>query len=622
MPYNALRDPSGLQAPGLSPAFRPNTCPIGLESVNPIAWQATSMATLFEELRRRSVIKVTIAYAVVAWLIIQIVVSVEEPLHLPEWVDTVVIVILAMGFPIAVILAWAFDLTPAGIKRASIVGDAQESAAGPADSARPSIAVLPFVDMSPDKDQEHLGDGITEELLSSLARIRELRVAGRTSSFYYKGKNEDLRKIGEALGVQYILEGSVRKSGERVRITAQLIDAHTDTHVWSDSYDKTLEDLFQIQEDIATSVADALQITLGVGGLARVPGMTRHMDAYEEYLRSNVVQGVDILMPTSEKTYREAMHHLERAVSIDPEFSLAWVGVHYLYANSETLFVGGLPDAAEKARQAMERSLSLTPDSPFVLSNLSFSHGRRGRWEDADEFHRQAIAAARRHSVEDHFCWRAAMFHHVTGRLHEAIDWYERGRIVDPLNATNAAYLSDAYLSIGEPQKAMDEVDRFASFAGHEVVLVKASGLMAAMVSGDKSEIVKHLDQVIESEPFSFLSEPMRDRLDDRDAAVAELHRKLEEPQAQAAFMKNIVAIWAAYWGETELALRLMSEFLLTGSNKILVFLLWRRIFKDVRSLPGFKQLLIDLGLVEYWRKTGNWGMFCRPVGDDDFECL
>lgn len=577
------------------------------------------MATLFEELRRRSVIKVSIAYAIVAWLLIQIVVSVEQPLHLPEWVDTVVIVMLAIGFPIAVVLAWAFDLTPAGIKRATTVGHAQESAA---EDRRPSIAVLPFVDMSPDKDQEHFGDGITEELLASLARIRDLRVAGRTSSFYYKGKNEDLRKIGDALGVKYILEGSVRKSGERVRITAQLIDAHTDTHLWSETYDKTLEDLFRIQEDIATSVADALQITLGVGGLARVPGMTRHMDAYEEFLKSNAVHGVDIVMPTSENTYREAVHHLERAVSIDPEFSLAWVGVHYLYANSESIFVGGLPDADAKARQAMEKSLQLTPDSPFVLSNLSWSHARLGRWQEADEFHRQAIAAARRHSVEDHFWFRAANFHHIIGQLDDAIEWYERGWIVDPLNAVGAAYLSDAYASIGEMQKAMDVVDRFSNFTGQEFVLVKASGLMAAMVSGDRPEMIKRLDQLIESEPFSFLSVPMRERLDDRDAAVAELHRVLEEPRSQAAFLKNIVAIWAAYWGETELALRLTSEFLLSGGNKLLVFLLWRKIYEDVRALPAFKQLLIDLGLVEYWRKKGNWGMFCRPVGDDDFECL
>ncbi|HSC07234.1 MAG TPA: tetratricopeptide repeat protein, partial [Steroidobacteraceae bacterium] len=536
----------------------------------------------FDELRRRGVIKVGIAYAIVAWLLIQVVVSVEEPLHLPEWLDTVVIVLLAIGFAVALVVAWAFDMTPEGIQRTAPANRGAAAPAAAADDDRPSIAVLPFADMSPDKDQEYFGDGMTEELLSTLARIRELRVTGRTSSFYYKGRNEDLRKIGEALGVRYILEGSVRKAGEQVRVTAQLIDARSDAHLWSENYDRTLDDLFRIQDDIAESVAKALQITLGVGGLATIPGMTRNPDAYEEYLKANIQRGVDIDMPTEANKFRESVRHLERAVGIDPHFSLAWVGLHFLYGNSWSLFHGGLPQAAEKAKEAMERSLGLTPDSPFVLANLSHSHARHGRWAESDEFLHKAIAAAKRSAVEDHFCFRAGLCHHILGRLDEAIDWYERARMVDPLNATNAAYLSDAYLSMGEPQKAMAEVDRFADFSGVEVVLVKASGAMAAMVTGDRAELVKRLKQLSASEPVSVLTGLMLDRLDDRDAAIAEMHRVLEAPQMQTAFIKNIVAIWAAYWGEIELALKLMREFLLSDQNRFLVFLAWRRIMQDV----------------------------------------
>jgi TolB-like protein len=510
-------------------------------------------------------------------------------------------------------------MTPEGIRR---TGPTESSPAETSADSRPSIAVLPFVDMSSEKDQEYFGDGITEELLNTLARLREMRVAGRTSSFYYKGRNEDLRKIGEELGVQYILEGSVRKAGERLRITAQLINARTDSHLWSNTYDKTLDDLFQIQEDIARSVAEALQITLGVGDLGKVPGMTRNPDAYEEYLVSNVQRGVDIVMPVSPDAYHDAVHHLERAVSIDPEFSLAWVGLHYLYSMSDGVVLGGLPEAQRKSQEAMDRSLALTPESPFVLSNLSVSHSRRGRWEESHDFFLQAIAAAKKQGAEDHMRFRFGFGYHNTGHLEEAMGWYETARLVDPLNSVNAAYLSDVYMSLGETEKAFAEVDRFAKFKGHEFVLIKASGLMAALTTGDRAEILRRLDALIESEPFTFLSEFMRDHLDDREAAIAELHRVLEDPKnkAQTAFLKNIIAIWAAYFGETEFALQLIREYLLEG-NMQLSFLVWRSVFKDVRQLPGFKQLLLDLGLVDYWRESGNWATLVHPIGSDDFEC-
>lgn len=580
------------------------------------------MSTFITELRRRSVVKVSIAYAVIAWVLIQIVVSIEEPLHLPQWADTLIIVILAVGFPVVVFLAWTFDLTPGGIRRTWPEATENARIAAPT-SDKPSIAVLPFADMSSDRDQEYFGDGMTEELLNSLARIKELRVAGRTSSFFYKGRNEDLRTIGQALGVRYLLEGSVRKSGDRLRITSQLIDAATDAHLWSESYDRTLDDLFQIQEDIAKSVVAALQITLGVGELAKVPGMTRNPEAYEEFLKANVKEGVDIVVPPSADLYRKAIMHLERAVAIDPDYSLAWVGLQYLYENSAGISPDGLPDGTRKADRARAKSLALTPDSPFVLSNLAMSQVTQSNWHEAERFHLRSREAARKHAVEDHFSFRAAQFYHLIGKLDQAIDLYERGRIADPLNAYTAAYLSDCYLSIGEPGKAFNEVDRFAQIDDSSVVMVRASGLMAAMVTGDRKELERRLDDVIRAEPYKFLSEIMRDRLDDREAAVRALHEKLTDPNGLSPFLKNIVAIWATYWGEHELALELLTEFLTrTQATRNLLFLVWREVYRECRKLPAFKVLLIESGLVDYWRESGNWSMFCRPVGDDDFEVV
>jgi len=576
------------------------------------------MKNLVAELKRRHVFRVGIAYAIVAWVLVQIVVSVKAPLRLPDWADTLVIVILAVGFVVALILAWAFEMTPQGIQRTEAV-DRESTAGGRADA--PSIAVLPFADMSPDHDQEYFADGITEELLNSLARIRDLRVSGRTSSFYFKNRNEDLRSIGSALGVDYILEGSVRKAGNRVRITAQLINASTDAHLWSETYDRTLEDLFEIQEEIAKSVASALQITLGVGGLGGIPGMTRNVAAYDEYLLAGVANGVDMILPTSVPEIRRSIRHLERAVSIDPEFSLAWAGLQYLYGNSPAMETAGHGNLAIKAREAGDRALALTPDSPFLLSNLCWRQADLLEWPAAADLFRQTLDAASRYTMTEHLHLRTGMFMHMLGRLDVAIDHYERGRLSDPLNAQIAAYLSDAYLTRGDVDLALAEADRFGDYNGPRFVLAKASGLMAAMMSGDRAELDSRLTQLIESDPDSSIAIAMRERLDDPEAALAELTRMLDEPRYQSAFQRNIIAIWAAHFGAPELALELVHDYLVRLKNGRLAFLAWRGVFRDMRRLPAFKDLLRDLKLADYWRQTGDWGWFCRPLGDDEFEC-
>ena len=195
------------------------------------------MKDFFAELKRRHVFRVGIAYLVMAWLVVQVVAAVSAPLHLPDWTASFIIVVLAVGFPIALLLTWGFEMTPEGVKRSDAAPTKPEPMAEPEPaisatvSTTPSIAVLPFVNMSADKDQEYFSDGLSEELLNKLAGLKGLRVAGRTSSFHFKGKNENLRTIAGTLGVAHILEGSIRKSGDKVRITAQLIDACDDVPI-------------------------------------------------------------------------------------------------------------------------------------------------------------------------------------------------------------------------------------------------------------------------------------------------------------------------------------------------------------------------------------------------------
>ncbi len=262
--------------------------------------------SIFAELKRRNVVRVSVLYGLAAWLILQVADVLVPALGLPDWVMRFVALLLILGFPLVFIFSWVYELTPEGLKKqhevdlnqsithetgrkinyligalavlaiavvvlerfvprtapdAAATGAAPVAAPAqaPVQAASPSIAVLPFADMSAGKDQEYFADGLSEELLNLLAKLPELRVIGRTSSFQFKGRNEDLRVIGEKLNVAHILEGSVRKSGEKVRITAQLIKATDGSHLWSETYDRTLDDIFVVQDEIAGEVVKALE---------------------------------------------------------------------------------------------------------------------------------------------------------------------------------------------------------------------------------------------------------------------------------------------------------------------------------------------------------------------------
>jgi TolB-like protein len=237
------------------------------------------MRQFLSELRRRKVIRVAIVYSVVAWVLIQVAEATFEPLRLPPWTLTFLIVLAIFGFAVSVALAWAFEVTPEGLRRESAadegkvgatadaaVGVHADAAAGASSSMRtseaPSIAVLPFTDMSRERDQEYFCEGMAEEILNALTRIQGLRVAARTSSFRFKGQTEDVRKVAQELGVNTVLEGSVRKSGDQLRVTTQLVNAVDGYHLWSERYDRGLEDVFAIQEEIATKIAEARALEL------------------------------------------------------------------------------------------------------------------------------------------------------------------------------------------------------------------------------------------------------------------------------------------------------------------------------------------------------------------------
>ena len=236
--------------------------------------------SFWEEIKRRKVGRVAVAYSVVAWLLVEIVVTVEAPLNLPGWMDTFVIVLVVIGFPLALILSWAYDLTPTGIERTKHLGSQDEiarqsTAAAPQEQEFPlivlpySLAVLPFANMSGDPEQEYFSDGLTEDIITDLSLIPGLFVIARSSTFTYKGKSVDVRRLGEEMGVRYVLEGSVRKSANQVRVTAQLIEAVSGHHLWAKMYDRELEDVFAVQDELTNEIVTALDVELVSGERGR-----------------------------------------------------------------------------------------------------------------------------------------------------------------------------------------------------------------------------------------------------------------------------------------------------------------------------------------------------------------
>jgi len=269
------------------------------------------MHNFFRELKDRKVINVGIAYLVGAFVVMEIADVIFPAIGLPESSIKLVFGLLAVGFPFALVLTWAFDITPDGIKRAEAVKSTESTESTESTHTGPSIAVVPFPDMSAEQDQEHFCDGLTEELINVLTCIPGLRVASRTSSFSLKGKQIDLKEAAKKFDVRHILEGSVRKSGNRIRVTAQLIEAGTDTHLWSETYDRELDDIFAIQDDIAACILAVLKLKLGPTRKASAD--TSNVKAYEYFLR-----GRGYAMSKGSRETEMAAEMFKKAVDLDP----------------------------------------------------------------------------------------------------------------------------------------------------------------------------------------------------------------------------------------------------------------------------------------------------------------
>ena len=416
----------------------------------------------FAELRRRHVIRVAIAYVVIAFGIFEGTDLLVSSLDLPGWTTTLVVVLGIAAFPIALILAWAYEAGPGGIRRdgesdepprgtgaATVESDGPVAAPPDEDVGTPprSLAVLPLLNLSGDPENQYFGDGLAEEILNLLASLPQLRVASRTSSFSFRDKDLDLRQIADRLDVEAMLEGSVRRSGNRVRISAQLVDARTDDHLWAQAYDREIGDVFALQEEIARSIVGALQLRLSPRdrrSLQKDP-TTGSIRAYDFYLR-----GRQYFFQVDRGGIEFAREMFRKAIDIDPGYALAWAGLAQCEAWLAT-WVEDTPERRAEADAASRRALELAPDR-------AETHAARGRVLALEGRHDEAYAHFERAATLDPGLFDA-WYHHARARfahgdLDEAERLFEKAGEVRPDDVQSRALRSQTLKALGRDEKA------------------------------------------------------------------------------------------------------------------------------------------------------------------------
>src|SRR5438309_8083395 len=509
------------------------------------------------ELKRRNVYKVAVAYAVVGWLVIQITATIVPALHLPDGLTTAVVVLVLVGFPVALVIAWAFEMTPEGMKRtenvspddvipqwskkkfAALIIGVAVIAAGllafqllrssrstiTATADAKSIAVLPFVNMSADKNDEYLSDGMTEELINVLSKMPGLRVPGRTSCFAFKGKNEEdiFRRVGDQLHVGTVLEGSVRKAGEKLRVTAQLINVSDGYHLWSKDYDGDVKDILNFQSNVAEQVVQALQVQLGTQAaraLSKKP--TENAEAYRLYLL-----GRYHFAKFTRVGWTNAIHYFEQALQIDPGYTLAYCGLAdtYGWAGGQTLpgreawakemefarkALALDPNLAEAhlsmgtalysvlgpyaSEKELDRAAELNPNLPLIYDQYGWTFSEMGRFDDAIAAEKKALELD---PLNTFLNTDLAFFLYWARRYEEAITQIRKTLELDPNNAFAHSILGWCLLWEGSKTEARAEFQRATTL--DDLPWYVGSLGYACAVSGDRAkaeQILRELEDL------------------------------------------------------------------------------------------------------------------------------
>jgi serine/threonine-protein kinase len=408
-----------------------------------------NLKKFFAELKRRKVYTVAVTYAVVGWLLIQVVTQVFPPFEIPNWAERLVILAIIIGFPVALILGWLFDFTRHGIVRtADLSPEGRIEISPSADSTEKSIAVLPFNDLSPAKDHPYFGEGIAEELLGALAKVDGLRVAARRSSFWFKDKEAELKEIAGKLNVEHVLEGSVRRDGNRVRITAELIDAGNGFTIWSETYEREMHGIFALQDEITHAIVDTLKLKLAISPLPA----PRSTDAYDAYL-----EGLFYSDKSTEPDLRKSIDFFQRALEQDPKFSRAWTGIAKAWLWLADAYVPPL-EAYPKVRDAAVRALQL--DDEEAEAHVYLAETKRILDWDLDgaeaEFNR-AVAIDPNSTPSNYFI---AALHAARGERDKALTYLCRADRIDPASLWVSNFACELYRYFGLYDEAIAAGER------------------------------------------------------------------------------------------------------------------------------------------------------------------
>ena len=614
--------------------------------------------SFFEELKRRNVFKVGIAYAVATWVLVQIADILLDNFGAPPWVMKSLVVALAIGFFITLFFAWAFEMTPEGVKRESEIDRSQsittqtgkklnntilvlmalaiayllfdkfsapaqpgsdlfsqqdsgqvtstneKSALTPLEvtPTQKSIVVLPFVNMSNDPEQEFFSDGLSEEILNVLAQIKDLRVISRTSAFAFKGADVDIPTIAEQLNVSHVLEGSVRKAGTDVRITAQLIEVSTDSHLWSDAYNRKLENVFEIQEEISKAIAAELQVTLGTSAKTGKP--TENLEAWQLFLR-----GRHLYQNRGLAQVARAVELLKQAVELDPEFADAWAN---LAAANVVLGYNegeGFEKLYRDGKRAALRAIEIDPDNGFAHAVLGLVHTSALSWDEAMREYELAIRL--NPNETNSLLWKGIALLSL-GYIDKAIAVFQQAERLDPVFTNVHNWLSLAHAIQGDAEKVrrhtqkMERLDPdFTGFTWANYEL--SSGNLDAAEKLERAEAVERAgSDALVVATFLALRDPER-----KNEAVKTLlaNEKLAEWEDVTPYLWRIGAV-----KETLTNFREQRERgrVLRTANSFNIY--WGAFNRAQLSNPMLPVFFEANGLVDYWRKHGDPD-YCRVDG-------
>ncbi len=605
--------------------------------------------SLLAELKRRKVFRVAGAYLVVGWLLIQVAATVLPQFDLPAWTPRLVTLLVALGFPIALVMAWALDVTPEGVRidaksagskplvavavamgvlalgwyfrghvehPRTIPAAAAAAPTAPIANAAPqkSIAVLAFTDLSPEHNQEYFSDGMAEEILNALAQVKDMKVAGRTSSFFYKGRNEDLRTIGKALDVANVLEGSVRKQGDKVRITAQLIRSEDGFHLWSESYDGDLKDVFALQEKIARAITDQLQVVLeGEQKTRLIPVSTGNPEAYSLYL-----QATSIFDRRDAPRFPEAEAALKQAIALDPKYARAHSRLAALYAalGSYVEINGG--QAWGKAVSEANAALALDPTLAEPHAALGLTYGKQigGQLRQREEFER-AIALDP-DDVTSNFWYGLALV--MSGYRAAGIARFDHALAVDPMMPNVVRWRGIMYHFDGDDVRAEQFLNRARSFglplADRELAEIAHQRGDDATAIRKWADGTRFLMRGMQPGSAEILYGGIIGDAAAHQRAFALIDDYLAKPRPQ---VMGIVPLALVRLGEPSRALATVLKMPASDLSDFFA-LMWSPQGKPIRALPEFPEFLRQWGLVALWDQYGPPDL-CSKNGKGEYVC-